>query len=60
MLPIEQLTGQQAVHRTLFWDSHAIALPSLHPVPNSAEAAASSGTASQKPSGIPFQFLSKK
>ena len=40
MLPIKQLTGQQAVHRTLFWDSHAVALPSLHPVPNSAEAAA--------------------
>jgi len=40
MLPIEQLTGQQAVHRTLFWDGHAITLPSLHPVPNSAEAAA--------------------
>ena len=40
LLPIEQLTGQQAVHRTLFWDGHAIALPSLHPVPNSAEAAA--------------------
>ena len=40
MLPIEQLTGQQAVHRTLFWGGHAIALPSLHPVPNSAEAAA--------------------
>ena len=40
LLPIEQLTGQQAVHRTLFWDSHAVALPSLHPVPNSAEAAA--------------------
>ena len=28
------------MHRTLFWDGHAIALPSLHPVPNSAEAAA--------------------
>ena len=40
LLPIEQLTGQQAVHRTLFWDGHAVALPSLHPVPNSAEAAA--------------------
>ena len=40
LLPIEQLTGQQAVHRTLFWDGHAIALPSLHPAPNSAEAAA--------------------
>ena len=40
LLPIEQLTGQQAVYRTLFWDGHAIALPSLHPVPNSAEAAA--------------------
>lgn len=40
MLPIEQLTGQQAVHRTLFWDGHPVALPSLHPVPNSAEAAA--------------------
>ena len=39
-LPIEQLTGQQTVHRTLFWGGHAIALPSLHPVPNSAEAAA--------------------
>ena len=40
LLPIEQLTGQQTVHRTLFWDGHAITLPSLHPVPNSAEAAA--------------------
>ena len=40
LLPIEQLTGQQAVHRTLFWGGHAVALPSLHPVPNSAEAAA--------------------
>ena len=40
LLPIEQLTGQQTVHRTLFWDGHAIALPSLHPVPNSAEAKA--------------------
>ena len=39
-LPIEQLTGQQAVHRTLFWDGHAIALPSLHPAPGEAEAAA--------------------
>ena len=40
MLPIEQLTGQQAVHRTLFWDGHAIALPSLHPAPGKAEAEA--------------------
>ena len=40
LLPIEQLTGQQAVHRTLFWDGHAIALPSLHPAPGKAEAAA--------------------
>lgn len=40
MLPIEQLTGQQAVYRTLFWDGHAIALPSLHPAPGKAEAAA--------------------
>ena len=39
-LPIEQLTGQQAVHRTLFWDGHAVALPSLHPAPGKAEAAA--------------------
>lgn len=38
LLPIEQLTGQQAVHRTLFWDGHAIALPSLHPAPGKAEA----------------------
>ena len=49
MLPIEQLTGQQAVHRTLFWDGHAITLPSLHPVPTSAEAL-----------DFPFLFLSKK
>ena len=48
LLPIEQLTGQQAVHRTLFWDGHAVTLPSLHPVPNSAEVAAV------------FLFLSKK
>ena len=40
LLPIEQLTGQQAVHRTLFWDGHAIALPSLHPAPSKAEAEA--------------------
>ena len=40
LLPIEQLTGQQAVHRTLFWDGHAIALPSLHPAPGKAEAEA--------------------
>lgn len=40
LLPIEQLTGQQAVHRTLFWDGHAVALPSLHPAPGRAEAAA--------------------
>ena len=40
LLPIEQLTGQQAVHRTLFWDGHAIALPALHPAPGEAEAAA--------------------
>lgn len=40
LLPIEQLTGQQTVHRTLFWDGHAIALPSLHPAPGKAEAAA--------------------
>ena len=40
LLPIEQLTGQQAVHRTLFWDGHAVALPSLHPAPGKAEAAA--------------------
>ena len=40
LLPIEQLTGQQAVYRTLFWDGHAIALPSLHPAPGKAEAAA--------------------
>ena len=39
-LPIEQLTGQQTVHRTLFWDGHAVALPSLHPAPGEAEAAA--------------------
>ena len=39
-LPIEQLTGQQTLHRTLFWDGHAIALPSLHPAPDEAEAAA--------------------
>ena len=40
VLPIEQLTGQQAVHRTLFWDGHAVALPSLHPAPGKAEATA--------------------
>ena len=40
LLPIEQLTGQQTVHRTLFWDGHAVALPSLHPTPGKAEAAA--------------------
>ena len=40
MLPIEQFTGQQTVHRTLFWDGHAITLPSLHPAPGKAEAAA--------------------
>ena len=40
LLPIEQLTGQQAVHRTLFWDGHAIALPSLHPAPGKEEAEA--------------------
>ena len=40
MLPIEQLTGQQTVHRTLFWDGHAVALPSLHPAPGEAEAEA--------------------
>ena len=40
LLPIEQLTGQQAVHRTLFWDGHATALPSLHPAPGEAEAEA--------------------
>ncbi len=40
LLPIEQLTGQQAVHRTLFWDGHAVALPSLHPAPGKAEAEA--------------------
>ena len=40
LLPIEQLTGQQTVHRTLFWDGHAIALPSLHPASGEAEAAA--------------------
>lgn len=39
-LPIEQLTGQQAVHRTLFWDGHAVAPPSLHPAPGEAEAEA--------------------
>ena len=40
LLPIEQLTGQQTVHRTLFWDGHAVALPSLHPAPGEAEAEA--------------------
>lgn len=39
-LPIEQLTGQQAVYRTLFWDGHAVALLSLHPAPGKAEAVA--------------------
>ena len=28
------------MHRTLFWDGHAITLPSLHPAPGKAEAAA--------------------
>lgn len=40
LLPIEQLTGQQTVHRTMLWDGHAIALPSLHPAPGEAEAEA--------------------
>ena len=33
LLPIEQLTGQQTVHRTLFWDGHAdcSALPASRP-----------------------------
>ena len=60
LLPIEQLTGQQTVHRTLFWDGHAVALPSLHPAPGEAEAEASSDTTSQKSSGFPFPLLSKK
>lgn len=60
LLPIEQLTGQQAVYRTLFWDGHAIALPSLHPVPNSAEAAAIVRHYQPEALGLPVPFLSKK
>ena len=60
LLPIEQLTGQQTVHRTLFWDGHAIALPSCIPSQTRQRPLPSSGTTSQKPSGFPFPLLSKK
>lgn len=39
-LPIEQLTGQQVVHRRLFWGGHAVALPSLYSAPSTEEAIA--------------------
>ena len=39
-LPVEQLTGEQTVRRTLFWKGWTVTLPSLHPVPDSSEAAA--------------------
>ena len=60
LLPIEQLTGQQAVHRTLFWDSHAMALPSLHPAPGKAEAAAIVRHCQPEAFGLPIPVLSKK
>lgn len=37
-LSIEQLTGAQTVHRTLFWNWKTVALPSLHPVPDESKA----------------------
>lgn len=60
LLPIEQLTGQQAVHRTLFWNDHAVALPSLHPAPGKAEAAAVVRHYQPEAFGFLFRFLSKK
>ena len=61
LLPIEQLTGQQAVHRTLFWDGHAIALPSLHPAPEHGRGRSHRpALPARSPSDSLFLFLSKK
>lgn len=37
---IEQLTGQQITHKTLFWNGHAVSLPSLQSAPAPSEAVA--------------------
>lgn len=56
-LPVEQLTGEQTVRRTLHWNGQTIALPSLHPVPAASEAVAVVRHYQTETFGIPFPYF---
>lgn len=56
-LPVEQLTGEQTVRRTLHWNGQTIALPSLHPVPAASEAVAVVRHCQPEVFGIPFPYF---
>jgi len=53
---IEQLTGQQITHRTLFWNGHTVPLPSLHPAPAQSEAVAAVRHSQPEVFNLPFPF----